>query len=89
MTSKIRIDDLVESVSLYVPRHVLLHGYLGPFLIIYILWAYLWIVSYGVSEYFEAGLITVAGIGIIQILICLCCHWSVHVRCLLSCHKVS
>lgn len=51
-------------------------------------WAWFWIFVYGWSEYFEAGLIALSAIGCLQILTCLFCHWSVHIRCILTCKKV-
>ncbi|XP_068228733.1 endoplasmic reticulum transmembrane helix translocase [Palaemon carinicauda] len=87
MATSDSIDDLVQSVSLYVPRPLLLHGYILPFLILYGGWAWAWIFIYGWEEYFEAGLIALAGLGCLQVLTSLFCHWSVHVRCLLTCRK--
>ncbi|XP_019619059.1 PREDICTED: manganese-transporting ATPase 13A1-like isoform X1 [Branchiostoma belcheri] len=81
------IDDLVQRVSLYNLRPFLFHFYVAPFLIIYAAWLYVWLGVYGVEEYFEAGLIALAVIGIVQILACLFCHWSVHVRCTFICNK--
>ncbi|XP_078604347.1 endoplasmic reticulum transmembrane helix translocase-like isoform X9 [Branchiostoma floridae x Branchiostoma japonicum] len=81
------IDDLVQRVSLYNLRPFLLHLYVAPFLVIYAVWLYVWLGFYGVGEYFEAGLIALAVIGIVQILSCLFCHWSVHVRCSFICNK--
>jgi len=83
------IDDLVQSVSLHIPRQFLFHGYILPFLTLYGCWLYGWFFVYGVEEYYEAGLIGVAVIGLVQILSCLCCHWSVHVQCFLTCKSVS
>lgn len=83
------VDDLVQSVTLYNSSPLLFHGYVGPFVVLYSIWFYVWAFTYGVSEYFEAGMIVVACIGILQILTCLFCHWSVHIRCLLSCRRVS
>lgn len=83
------VDELVQSVTLYNSSPLLFHGYVGPFVILYCIWLYVWTFNYGVSEYFEAGMIAVAVIGILQILTCLFCHWSVHIRCWLSCKKVS
>ncbi|KFM68900.1 putative cation-transporting ATPase 13A1, partial [Stegodyphus mimosarum] len=83
------VDDLVQSVTLYTSRRLLFHGYVGPFVIFYLIWFYIWAFRYGVSEYFEAGMIAVAIIGIFQILTCLFCHWSVHIQCLLSCNRQS
>ncbi|XP_066294107.1 endoplasmic reticulum transmembrane helix translocase-like [Branchiostoma lanceolatum] len=81
------IDDLVQRVSLYNLRPFLFHFYVAPFLVVYAVWLYVWLGVYGVGEYFEAGLIALAVIGIVQILSCLFCHWSVHVRCTFICNK--
>lgn len=88
MASFTDIDDLVHSVTLYVPRPFLLHGYILPFLIIYGSWLYGWIFVYDPFEYYEAGLVGIAAIGLCQLLCCLCCHWSVHVQCFLTCNRV-
>ncbi|GBL77976.1 Manganese-transporting ATPase 13A1 [Araneus ventricosus] len=81
------VDDLVKNVTLYRSRRLLFCGHVGPFFIFYLIWLYIWAFRYGVSEYFEAGMIAVAIIGIIQVLTCLFCLWSVHVRCLLAYNK--
>ena len=82
------MSDEIESVSLYNLRPTIFHGYVFPFLFSYSFWLYFWVVVYGVNEYFEAGLIALAFIGCAQILVCLFCHWSVHIRCSLTCSKV-
>ncbi|XP_037794888.1 manganese-transporting ATPase 13A1-like [Penaeus monodon] len=86
-SSSSSLDDLVHSVGLYVPRPLILHGYIFPFLILYGIWGWAWVAVYGWEEYFEAGLIALAGVGCLQILTCLFCHWSVHVRCLFTCRR--
>lgn len=83
------VDDLVESVTLHTPRPLLLHGYIFPFLILYPAWLYGWLFVYGVGDHLEAGFTGIAALGVLQVLICLCCHWSVHVRCFLTCGSVS
>uniref|UniRef100_UPI00398F3826 endoplasmic reticulum transmembrane helix translocase n=1 Tax=Pristiophorus japonicus TaxID=55135 RepID=UPI00398F3826 len=80
-------EELVQSVSLYRRRPLLLHGTLGPFAALYAAWLYLWVYRYGVSQYPEAGLIALAALGIAHILTALSGHWSVHVHCLLTCTK--
>lgn len=82
------LNDELEYVKLYRIRPLLLHFYLGPFIPIYLTWLYFWTVVYGATDYFEAGLIALAAVGILQILSCLFCHWSVHVRCLFTCSAV-
>ncbi|XP_063612958.1 endoplasmic reticulum transmembrane helix translocase-like [Penaeus indicus] len=85
--SSASLDDLVHSVGLYVPRPLVLHGYIFPFLVLYGVWGWAWVGVYGWEEYFEAGLLALAGVGCLQILTCLFCHWSVHVRCLFTCRR--
>ncbi|XP_076642830.1 endoplasmic reticulum transmembrane helix translocase [Halictus rubicundus] len=80
-----RIDELVQSVTLHKPRKLLFTGYILPFAVLYTIWIYSWIFVYGVNEYYEAGLVGVAAIGLLQIFICLCCQWSVHVYTFLNC----
>ncbi|XP_022101040.1 manganese-transporting ATPase 13A1-like [Acanthaster planci] len=79
------ISDEIQSISLHNLRPVVFHGYIFPFIFLYGIWLYFWVGVYGINEYFEAGLIALAIVGCIQILVCLFCHWSVHVRCSLTC----
>lgn len=81
-------DELVQSVTLYKNRHWLLHGHIGPFIPVYVTWIYFWVFKFGVSDHFEPGIFAFVAIGIIQILLCLSCYWSVHVLGLLTCTKV-
>lgn len=83
------VDELVQHISLHTRKSLLLDGCVSPFLTLYTVWFYLWTCVYGASEYYEAGLITLACLGVVHILTCLFCHWSVHVRCFLSCNKES
>ncbi|XP_049870175.1 endoplasmic reticulum transmembrane helix translocase [Pectinophora gossypiella] len=78
------LDDLVQYTQLFKPVPLVLQGTILPFLIIYPVVFYSWIFVYGFEENFEAGFVTVAVVAIIQILICLCCYWSVHIHCFLS-----
>ncbi|XP_060516984.1 endoplasmic reticulum transmembrane helix translocase [Cylas formicarius] len=82
-----KLDDLVQSVSLYTRIPLLFHLYTLPFLIFYPIWIYIWIGIYGFWEHYEGGFIGVAVIGIMQVLCCLACYWSVHVNCFFSCKK--
>ncbi|EAT46757.1 AAEL002061-PA [Aedes aegypti] len=83
------LDELVQYVTLHTPNHVLLSGSILPFMMVYVLWGYLWVYVYGVEDHWEAGLLTLAGIGFVQILVCLCCFWSVHVQVFLNCRKAN
>ena len=82
------IGTEIQHISLHNLRPLILHGYIGPFLVLYGLWLYTWVVVYGLDGYFEAGLIALAMIGLLQILCCLFCHWFVSVQCALTCSKV-
>jgi cation-transporting ATPase 13A1 len=87
--SSARIDDLVQSVSLYNPRRLIFNGYILPFLVAQFTWVYCWVFVYGVDEYYEAGLVGIAAIGVLHIFLCLCCQWSVHIQTFLNCSSVS
>lgn len=82
------LDDLVQYTQLFKPVPTVLQGTILPFIIIYPIVFYSWIVVYGFEENFEAGFVSVAVVASIQILICLCCYWSVHIQCFLSCSSV-
>lgn len=82
-------DELVSSVTLYRRRPRLLHGTVLPFLaVLYPGWLYVWLGVYGASEYPEAGLLSLAAIGIAHVLTALSGYWSVHAHCWLTCSKV-
>ncbi len=82
------IDDLVASITPYNGRPTILHGYVGPFLVFYLIWFYVWSSLLGFWDYVEIGCIVSAAIGIVQALTVLFCHWLVGFRCLLTCKKV-
>ena len=82
------LNEEIQQLSLYNLRPIVLHGYVAPFLVLYTGWLYVWMAIYGVEDYYEAGLIALAIIGLLQILTCLFCHWFVDVRTLLTCTKV-
>lgn len=84
-----RVDELVQSVSLHNSRRLLFNGYVLPFVIVQGLWIYGWIFIYNTDEYYDEGLVGIAAIGVLQILACLCCQWSVHIHCFLNCSSVS
>lgn len=82
-------DDLVQSVSLYKHKHWAWHTHIGPFLPIYGTWFYVWSVHFGINEYYEAGLASLAFIGLFQLLLFLCCFWSTHLLALFAYSKVN
>jgi hypothetical protein len=90
-------DELVQSVSLYVDRHWLLHAYVVIFVPVYATWAFGWFfglslggVEFGpLKDVPEAGLVFLALIFISQVLMVLGCHWSVHIMAWATCTKVN
>ncbi|XP_076162802.1 endoplasmic reticulum transmembrane helix translocase [Ptiloglossa arizonensis] len=80
-----RVDELVQTVTLHNPRKLLFTGYILPSVILHALWIYCWIFVYGIDEYYDAGLVGIAAIALLQIFICLCCQWSVHIHTFLNC----
>ena len=83
-----QISDEVHYVELYRTSHVLSHAYVAPFLVIYAIFFPTWIFKFGFFENFEVGCIILAVIGVIQVLVCLSCHWSVHLCARFTCSKV-
>ena len=82
------LNNEIDYVKLYRRKRLIFHGYVLPFLIIHLIILYSWIFVYGITDYFELGCIALAVTGVIQVLACLSCHWSIHVRALLTCSKV-
>lgn len=87
--SRQKIDELIQSISLHTPNPIPLHLTILPYMILYSIWLYFWVFVYGVSEYYEAGLVALVAIAFLQIFTCLCCFWSVHFRTFASCRSVS
>ncbi|KAM3726125.1 putative manganese-transporting ATPase catp-8 [Dirofilaria immitis] len=79
------VDQLIDSYVPYTVKPMIARAYAGPFICLYIGWAYFWFTVYGMNEYWELGCIVMAGIGILQVLTLLFCNWFVSVRCLLTC----
>ncbi|XP_006608970.1 manganese-transporting ATPase 13A1 [Apis dorsata] len=84
-TASSRVDELVQTVTLHNPRKLLFTGYVLPSVILHTVWIYSWIFVYGIDEYYDAGLVGIAAIGVLQIFICLCCQWSVHIHTFFNC----
>ncbi len=81
-------DELVSRVSLHRQRHWLFHGHVAPFAVFYAAWAYVWAFVLDYSELPEACAISAAVLGLLQVLVVLSCHWSVHVLVASTCSKV-
>ena len=82
------MNEEIQHIALYNRRHLALYGHVLPFVILYAAWLYVWVFVYGVDEYFEAGIIALVIICLLQILCCLFGFWFVQVQCLLTCSKV-
>ena len=80
-------DSLVQSVTLYSQKHWLYHAYVFPFTVLYAIWAYAWLFEDFYDSSPEAGMIVLAVIFIVQVVIVLACHWSVHVMAFVTCSK--
>ena len=83
------LNEDIQSISFHNLRPLYLHWTIGPFIVLYSVWFYMWTAVYGTENYFEAGLIALAILAILQILTFLFCVWSVDVRCLMTCSKAS
>ncbi|VDM49613.1 unnamed protein product [Toxocara canis] len=85
------VDQLVHSITPYTTKPIIAHAYVGPFILLYGTWLYLWCGLYGVNDYWELGCIVMAGIGLLQVntplpvLTVLFCHWFVAIHCLFTC----
>ena len=82
------ISEEVQSIELYQTAHVATHAYVAPFVLIHAIFFPVWI-YYGFFENFEIGCIILAVLGVIQVLVCLACHWSIHIRASFTCSRVN
>lgn len=82
------VDELVQTVTYYNPRPLVLHGYIGPFVSIYALLIYSWLTTFSVSENRDLWFLYVGIAVVFQILAFLFCLWSVHVHCFLAYNRV-
>lgn len=82
------LSEDVREISLYRPLPVYLHGYLIPFLLVYAAVLLGWSQVYGLTEHWEALLISLAAVAVLNVLVILSCVWSVHFRAFLTCQKV-
>lgn len=87
-----KIDELVDHVVYYNPKPLLAHGYMSPFIAIYLILGGLLFSRYqtavDVDEYSDI-FIAVSVSVVLQILVLLSSLWSVHCRCFLAFSKVS
>lgn len=83
------LSDDVEYIVLYRLLPTWAHGYILPFILFYVTLISGWVVIFEGLLHVEALLICVAVIAALNIVTCLSCVWSVHIRCLLTCRKVT
>lgn len=74
------VDQLIDSYVPYTVKPIIAHAYAGPFIFLYLGWAYLWFSVYGMNEYWELGCIITAAIGILQV--CLDDSYRFFISCL-------
>jgi cation-transporting ATPase 13A1 len=89
MAWQVNLSDDVREITLYRPLPVYLHGYLVPFLAVYGAVYLGWWQAYGLTEHWEALLISLAAVAVLNVLSVLSCVWSVHFRAFLTCKKVN
>ncbi|XP_054157015.1 endoplasmic reticulum transmembrane helix translocase-like [Oppia nitens] len=83
-------DQLVKSVDCYTSRPLILHGYIGPFVSIYVILIYNWLSYYSQQDSSqEIWFIAVALVVVVQILAYLFSHWSVHCKSFFAFTKTS
>ena len=83
------ISDEIRRVTLYNQRHILLYGYMWPFIILYAIWAHFLINVYGIDNSSEIRLIiSIVCIVLGQILAWLFCHWFIRIRSFFNYSKV-
>ena len=87
-TEEMRLSEDVSYITLCKPLPLVLHAYVWPFVLAYLSLVSVWFSLYGFEESLEVFFLCLAVIAAINIITCLFCVWSVHVRCALTCKKV-
>lgn len=82
-------DRLVQSVQCYNPRPLILHGYMGPFVMAYIALFYTWTTNYiDDPKFTEYYFIAIGALIFLQVLVYLFSLWNVHCLAFLAFRKV-
>jgi len=82
-------DQLVKSVQCYNPKTLYLHGYIAPFVFVYILLFSVWFTYFSHdAEFTDYYFITIGALVFVQILVYLSSLWSVHCYAFLAFSKV-
>jgi hypothetical protein len=82
------VDSLVDSLRTYRRRPLWARGFVGPFLLLYSAWFYLWLGVYGVDEYWEIGCIFTVAILLFQAGHCSLSFQSLSFRSCCSCSVI-
>lgn len=82
------LSEDVKEITLYKSLPVYLHGYVVPFVVLYVAILFAWSWLYGLGDHWEALAIILAAVAVLNILLVLSCVWSVHFRAFLTCKKV-
>ncbi|VEL25800.1 unnamed protein product [Protopolystoma xenopodis] len=77
----------IRNVELYKKNAFILRGYCLPFVVLYAIWIGYWINVLNFEDSFKLGIIVLALLGLIHILVCLFCHWSISFKCLMTCTR--
>ena len=83
------VSDDVEYLTLYRPLPMWAHGYVIPFVLLLVSLVCGWVYVFEGFDHLEALFICIAVVAALNIVACLACVWSVHIRCLMTCRKVS
>lgn len=83
------LNNDIDHLVLYRTLPIWAHGYIFPFVLLYALLFSGWMYAFEGLVHLEVFFICVATIGALDILACLACVWSVHVRCFMTYKKVS
>ena len=78
--------DLVAKITLHKDRHWLFHGYVTPFIFLYAFWLYFTLFITDLP--YEACVIALVAIFLVQVLLALCCMWSVWFFAIMTCFEV-
>ncbi len=82
------LSEDVSYITLCKPLPLVLHGYVWPFALVYVSLVSVWIGGvYGLDESPEVFYLCLAAVAAVNIITCLFCVWSMHVRCALTCKQ--
>lgn len=83
------VENDIKYTVLYKRLPLWMHGYILPFIILYVGMLVGWILVFENFDHFEAFMISIGTAATFNTITCLSCVWSVHVRCLLTYRQVN